>query len=179
MSVDHPQVLAFALYIRDVAGVRHEASPADLPEVVPPVARAGAATAQATAEWNAWWSRALATGPRALVELRPPAFAAFAGAPALQRLLQEHGEDARTWSEATKRDHAGHMIPPPLGQAVTEVERALGRPARPFVLRIDEVPVAGRTWRPVADAHVLVSPAVLRDPAALLPQLRPVIRRLA
>jgi hypothetical protein len=179
--VDHPQVLAIALYVRDVAGVRHDAPPADLPGVAPPVARAGAATAQATAEWNAWWSRAVATGPRALVELRPPAFPAFADAPALQLLVQEHFVDARRWSDGTGRDHAEHMMtsPPLLGELVAEVEAALGRTARPFVLRIDEVPVAGRIWRPVTDRHVLVSPAVLRDPAALHAELRPVIRRLA
>jgi hypothetical protein len=181
--VDHPQVLAIALYIRDVAGIRHEALPADLPAVVPPAARAeeSAATTQAAAEWNAWWTRTLATGPRALTELRPPSFPAFADVPALQRLLREHFDAARRWSESGKRDHADHMTSnsPPLGRWVEDVGRALGRPVAPFTLRIDEVPVAGETWRQVSDAHVLVSPALLRNPAALVTELRPAIRRLA
>lgn len=181
--VDHPQVLAVALFIRDVAGIPHEAVPAGLPAVLPPVARAGtaAATPAATAEWNVWWSRALATGPRALVELRPPAFPAFADAPALQRLLREHFQAARRWSDGTRDEHAERMTVGrlPFGELVTEVEAGLGRRAEPFILRIDEVPVVGQTWQPVSDAHVLVSPALLRDPATLFAELRPAIHRLA
>jgi hypothetical protein len=182
ISVDQPQVLAVALYVRDVAGVVQEAPFADLPEVQPPVARAGAsATAEASAEWNAWWSRALARGPRAVLELRPPDFPAFADAPALHRLLLEHFESASRWSDATGRAHAQFMMSasPPLGELVAEVERALGRRAAPFALRIDEIPVAGSIWRQVTDTHVLVSPGLLRDVPALFSELRPLIRGLA
>jgi hypothetical protein len=181
--VDHPQVLAIALYIRDATGIVQHAPPAELPEALPPVARAGAASAttEETAEWNAWWSRALTTGPRALLELRPPSFPAFAEAPALHQLLQEHFEAARRWSDGPKRDHADRMRsdPPLLGKLVAAVERGLRRRAKPFTLRIDEVPVAGPTWLPVADGHVLVSPDLLRDPAAFFRELRPVIEELA
>jgi hypothetical protein len=59
--VDHPQALAMALYVRDVAGVR------------------------GTAESNAWWSRALTEGPRAVVQLRPRTYPAFDDAPAVLR----------------------------------------------------------------------------------------------
>lgn len=180
--VGNPQVLAIALYIRDLSGVVHEASRADLPAVVPPVARAeaGSPTSDATAEWNAWWSRALATGPGAVLELQPPAFPAFADAPALQQLLQEHFEAAHRWSERTSGGLTDQMRNSlPFGELVNDVGRALGRPVSPFTLRIDEVPVAGETWRPVTDAHVLVSPALLRRPVALFAKLLPAIQKLA
>ncbi|MGY1854977.1 hypothetical protein [Modestobacter sp. SYSU DS0290] len=176
-------MLAIALYIRDVAGLVSETGPADLPGVSPPVARSEAASAPAgtRADWDAWWSRALTTGPGAVVELQPPDFPAFDAAPAVQRLLRQHFDVAVRWSSNGRRDHAEYMIGRrlPLGELVAEVELALGRPAEPFTLRIDEVPVAGRTWRRVADAHVLVSPGLLRDPTALVTELRPVVQELA
>ena len=181
--VDHPQVLAIALYIRDVAGVAHEAPPADLPGLVPPVAPNGAASAttEATAEWNAWWSHALSTGPRAAMELQPPDFPAFTDAPALRQLLNDHFEAARRWSDGATRTHADHMLrnPLPLGELVSDVERAVGRAVSPFTLRLDEVPVAGQGLWPVAPAHALVSPELLRDPDALLTELRPEVEKLA
>jgi hypothetical protein len=181
--VEHPQVLAIALYIRDVAGLPHEAPPADLPGLVPPVAPDGATSAsnEATAEWNAWWSRALSSGPRAEMELQPPDFPAFTDAPALRQLLQRHFEAARRWSDDGTRAHADHMMrnPLPIGEVVADVERGLARAAHPFTLRLDEVPVAGQGLWPVTHAHVLVSPLLLRNPDALFTELRPAVEKLA
>ena len=96
-------------------------------------------------------------------------------------MLQEHVEAAIRWSGSSKHEHADHMIrtPPPLGDLVAEVERGLRRPARPFTLRVDEVPVAGQGWWPVAHGHVLVSSALLRDHQTLLAVLRPEIEQVA
>jgi len=181
ITTDVPQVLAVALYIRDVAGVAQTASPVGLAEVVPSVTRAGTAPAlpEVTAQWNSWWARALTTGPDALEELEPPHFSTFADATALQDLLRAHLHAALRWSSEVKRSSAlatrGGL---PLGKLVSEIEHRTGRVARPFRLRLDVVPVAGRDVWTVGHAHVLMSSALLDDPELLVAKLRPAVEVL-
>ena len=182
ITIDAPQVLAVALYIRDVAGVAQTSPPVDLPEAAPPVAADETVRAlpEVTAQWNAWWTRALNTGPDALKELEPPHFPTFADAPSLQDLLRVHFDTAHRWSAELKRRGAGTIRGTlPLGELVSEVEQRVGRAARPFNLRLDVVPVAGRGIWTVAHAHMLMSSALLNDPELLLAQLRPEVELLA
>ena len=113
-------------------------------------------------------------------DLEPPHFPAFAGAPALQDLLRVHFHAALRWSSELGRSTA--QVPRgalPLGELVFEVEQRTGRVARPFSLRLDVVPVAGRQMWTMGPTHVLVSAALLNDPDLLVAQLRPVVEALA
>ena len=181
ITMDDPQVLAVALYLRDVAGVAQSATPVGLSEVVPAVTAAGTVPAvpEVSAQWNTWWTRAVATGPQALSELEPPDFPAFAGTPALRDLLRMHFHAALRWSSELGRSTAhaarGGL---PLGELVSEVEQRTGRAARPFSLRLDVVPVAGRQMWTMGPTHVLVSSALPNDPDLLVAQLRPVVETL-
>lgn len=180
VRVDAPQVLAVALHIRDVAGLAQTSPPIHLPEAAPSVATEVTVhdLTEVTAQWNAWWTRALTTGPRAPKELEPPHFPAFADAPALQDLLRVHFDAARRWSAELKRGGAGTMGTSPLGELVSEVEHRMGRAAKPFNLRLDVVPVAGRGMWTVRHAHMLMSGALLDDPELLVAKLRPEVELL-
>jgi hypothetical protein len=182
VTVDVPQVLAVALYIRDVAGVTQTSAPIDLPEAAPSVAADGTVLPlpEVTAQWNGWWTRALTIGPHALKELEPPHFPAFADAPALQDLLRVHFDDARRWSADRKRSSVGtNRSGLPLGELVSKVEQGMGRAAAPFRLHLDVVPVAGHGMWKVRPGHMLVSSALLDEPALLVARLRPEVELLA
>lgn len=180
--VNVPQVLAVALHIRDVAGVAQTSPPVDLPEAAPSVPPDGTVHAlpEVTAQWNGWWTRALTSGPHTVKDLEPPHFPAFADAPALQDLLRVHFDAARRWSAELKRSSAGTIRGTlPLGELVSEVEHRMGRPARPFNLRLDVVPVAGHGMWTVRHAHMLVSSTLLHDVELLVARLRPEVESLA
>ena len=70
--MDGPQVLAIALYLRDLAGVAQTAPPSELPQAAPSVAAHGTVQAapEVAAQWNAWWTRALLSAPHRAVRLR-------------------------------------------------------------------------------------------------------------
>jgi len=182
ITVDLPQVLAVALYVRDIAGVTQTAPPTDLPEAAPSVAAEGVVHSppEVIGQWNGWWTRALTIGPLALAELEPPHFPAFAEAPALRDLLRVHFHDARRWSAHQKRSSVrANTRGLPLGELVAAVEHGMGRAAAPFRLRLDVVPVAGHGMWKVRPAHLLVSSALLDDPALLVTRLRPEVELLA
>lgn len=69
VTVDSPQVLAIALYLRDLAGVAQTAPPSELPQAAPSVAAHGTVQAapEVAAQWNAWWTRALLSAPHRAV----------------------------------------------------------------------------------------------------------------
>lgn len=182
VEVGDRQVLAVVLYIRDAAGIAQTAAPVDLPDLAPSVRTSGTvpASPEATAQWNTWWARALTMGPRAGLELQPPNFAAFADAPALQDLLGEHFDAAQRWSsDRTRSSAAANPADLPLGDLVSEIEHRLGRAAKPFNLRLDAVPVAGRGLWTVGRQHLLVPLALLQDPDQLVTLLRPTVAVLA
>jgi hypothetical protein len=52
------------------------------------------------------------------------------------------------------------------GEVVRDLERELGRPARPFRFVFTEVRLRGEVWQPLADRHVLVSTRFMASPAA-------------
>jgi hypothetical protein len=61
---------------------------------------------------------------------------------------------------------------------VRGMERALARTARPFRLRITEIPVMGQKLWQLQPDHVLVSSALLRDSIQYQQQLIPVVEAL-
>jgi hypothetical protein len=182
ITLDSPQVLAVALYLRDLAGVAQTAPPSELPEAMPSVAAHGTVQAppQVAPQWNAWWTRALLSGPHALRELEPSDLPAFADVPELQDLLREHVRAALRWSADAGRSRGGtDRRGLPLGELVREVELGTGRTAGPFRLRLDVVPVVGDgTWT-ARHAHVLVPAGLLDEPELLVARLRPVVESLA
>ena len=182
IQVDERQVLAVALYVRDVVGIAHTAAPVGLPELAPSVRTGGTvlASPEAGADWNAWWARALTMGARAGLDLQPPHFPAFANAPALQALLQEHFDAAQRWaSDRTRSSVRASSTDLPLGDTMSEIEDRLGRAAKPFNLRLDVVPVAGRRLGTASPEHLLVPSALLQEPEQLLTLVRPAVERLA
>lgn len=186
IEVDEPQVLVVASFVRDAAGLRPEVDPANPPlepAVAPgPGGSEGDAAAAASAQWAAWWPRLLERGAAALRDLEPPDFPALAGTPALQDLVRARFDDAVAWSGDRRREHAEFARDPRRnveGDAVRAAERDLGRRARPFRLRVTELPVAGDGGWVFADDHVVVARALRRDPDAYRRWLRPVVARLA
>lgn len=164
-----------ALFVRDALAlpVGELALPGlDPPVAVPPVA--GVNRAAVAAEWPGWWADILEScryrltarpgthpdlGSYPAVETSP----ALAGRPALRAAIA-------AVTEPVQRYHAGHGFEVPSSTLVAEVvrdlERELGREARPFRFVFTEVRLRGEVWRPVADRHVLVSTRFLASPAA-------------
>ena len=187
IEVDEPQVLVIASFVRDAAGLRPEVDPA-VPPLEPPVAPGpgggeGNAVAAASAQWATWWPGLLERDAAALRDLEPPDFPALAGSPELRDLLRARFGDAVAWSNDRHREQAAlaresrrHGVE---GDVVREAERRLGRRARPFRLRVAELPVAGDGGWVLAGDHVLVARALRNDPDAYRRWLRPVVARLA
>ena len=168
IEFDEPQPLVIGLFVRDVAGLtsRH----VWLPHAEPPTPRAnGEGPEDAARQWDLWWDRALSVdwnmpGPSqeqlAPSWWIPPDFESLQSAPALQAVVARHFYDAVAWSKDRKREYVELMIGTPdprpfhrgrsRGRGLDEtrlvagLERNLGRPARPFQLRITEIPVAGK-----------------------------------
>ena len=190
ISTDQPQPLVIGLFIRDVAGVpsRH----GWLPAASPAVPRAGEQAPDAAGlQWDDWWNQALreerqaddADWPPDLSSWwTPPAFESLHAAPELQAIVAAHFFDAVRWSNARHQEHGGTMQGS-VGavvetQLVRSMERALARTARPFHLRINEIPVQGQQLWQLRPDHVLVSAALLMDTAQYRQQLLPVVEAL-
>lgn len=196
VTIDEPTVLRLALYLRDVEDLPVRTDP-PLPPLDPaprawpvwthrpmhpaPPLAPGAFDRRAGAEqWTLWWEHLLPLGDAALGELRSPAFPALAGLPAMQLLLRHHYETAIAWAEGigddprVKRDHlaAGTR----LAELVDELERAAGRPAMPFEMRITVVGVATKHAWVLSPGHVLMSHHLIADDENTLDWLR---RRIA
>ena len=190
ISTDQPQPLAIGLFIRDVAGVpSHHAW---LPPASPAVARTdGPALAAAGVQWDAWWDRTLgderkaddADWPPDLSSWwTPPAFESLDAAPELQEIVAAHFFDAVRWSNDRSQEH-GATLQSSVGalfetKLVRTMERALARTARPFHLRITEIPVLGQQLWQLHPDHVLVTAGLLRDTAQYRQRLTPVVEAL-
>ena len=190
ISSDQPQSLVIGLFIRDVAGVpsRHSW----LPPALPAVPRAGDQAPGATGlQWDDWWNQALqemrqaedADWPPDLSSWwTPPAFESLQAAPELQAIVAAHFLDAVRWSKARHLEHGATMQSSVGGlfetKSVRNMERALARTARPFHLRITEIPVDGQQFWKLRPDHVLVSAALLLDTAQYRQRLMPVVEAL-
>ena len=190
ISTDQPQHLVIGLFIRDVAGVFSRNS--WLPPASPAVPRAGdLAPDVAAQQWDGWWDQAVLEEyqmdsahwpPDLSTWWTPPAFESLHAAPELREIVAAHFLDALRWSNGRHQEHVATMHSS-VGalletKLVSTMERSLARTARPFHLRITEIPVLGqRLWQLRPD-HVLVSSALLRDTVQYRQQLRPVVEAL-
>jgi hypothetical protein len=189
ISTDQPQPLVIGLFIRDVARVPSRNS--WLPPASPAVPRAGdQAPDVAGQQWDDWWNQALreerqTDGADWPPDLRfwwtPPAFESLHAAPELQVIVVAHFFDAVRWSNDRHQEHGatmqgrGGLLETKL---VRDMELALARTARPFHLRITEIPVHGEQFWQLRTDHVLVSAALLRDAAQYRQRLMPVVEAL-
>jgi hypothetical protein len=190
ISTDQPQPLVIGLFIRDVAGVPSRNS--WVPPATPAVPRAGDQAPDAAGQqWDEWWNQALqeerqADGADWPPDLSswwtPPAFESLHAAPELQEIVAAHFFDAVQWSDDRHQEH-GATMQSSVGalfatKLVRTMERAMARTARPFHLRITEIPVQGQQLWQLRPDHVLVSSALLRDTAQYRQQLMPVVEAL-
>lgn len=201
IEIDEPQPLVLGLFVRDVAGLtsRHDW----LPHCAPAIARAnGEGLEEAARQWDLWWDNALQLDRdmegQSLAQLAaslwtPPDFESLRSTPALQAVVASHFFGAVAWSRERKREHIDLMIGSadpgrfPRGRGgrglvettlVAGLEHDLGRRARPFQLRITEIPVAGRQLWQLDRHHVLITAELLRDADEYRRQITPVVQAL-
>jgi hypothetical protein len=183
MRIEIPRSLVIGLFVRDAADLRVETE-FDVPPLAPAVERrallAPLATAVASEQWARWWEQELA---------RPPGQGPFApdprfgDGPELVDLVRACFDDASRWGTARHSEeaeaHRRGEHPDHEGDLVRAVEAETGRKARPFDLRVSELPVAGAFGQRVSATHVLVSRTLRADAEAYGELLTPVIRELA
>jgi hypothetical protein len=128
------------------------------------------------AGWLAWWQSLIElpplappfdqAHPPAALAFSPPDFPGLAGWPALQRMVTRRWRQAHDWHtarmtaglEARLHEHTR------IGQVVAELERELGRKARPFSLEFVLLPVRDEQVRPVGPERFLVPERVFDGP---------------
>lgn len=197
ISIDEPQVLRIALYLREVCRL----TPSLDPEIPPLYPRASSwpvwvrrppevqqppmtplQRAAASVQWTRWWNHALDVGAPALQELSDIGLRNFRHVPELRALLQVHYPNALRWSDAfaddprVKRDHLAPGTR--LTALVGELERAAGRSARAFELRITVIPVESKHAWVLGPDHLLITHRLVHDDENMLDWLRPQIRVL-
>jgi hypothetical protein len=163
-----------ALFVRDALALPLD-EPA-LPGLDPPVpvlSVDGVDRAAVAAEWPGWWAdileyrRYLLTAPPGThpdldsypaVETSP----ALAGRPALRAAIAALTEPVRRYQTGSDFEMPSMMV----NEVVQDMERELGRRARPFRFVFTEVRLQGEVWQPVADRHVLASTRFMASPAA-------------
>ena len=193
ISVNEPQALVVALYLREIIGLTDRTAP-EIPMLDPsaqiwpawaprpsdglapkPDPFAGLIDREQTAnEWSRWWRHALADPSVALGELRPPRFTAFAATPSLRLLLQTYHERANIWAEAISADplvKRAHSVPK---DGLEELARQASRvwQARPFRLRITVIPVRTEHAWQLAPDHILMTRHLIGDRDNVLDWLR-------
>jgi hypothetical protein len=201
IGIDEPQPLVIGLFVRDVSGLT--SSHVWLPHSVPATPRAnGEGSEEAARQWDLWWDRALlfdwtmeGQSQEQLGALwwTPPDFDSLRSTPALQAVVARHFSDAVAWSRDRKREHVELMIgtpdPRPFRRGrsgrglvetrlVADLERNLGRRARPFQLRINKIPVAGKELWQLDAHHVLLTAELLRDSDEYRRHITPVLQAL-
>jgi hypothetical protein len=163
------------LYVRDALGV---ADPSGLPRLLGTgLPDPGPADERTNWWWQRWW-----------IAILDPDEGRHAGLPSDfgeigERALSRHLDDARTWAEVASEAHgeAAERLPGghPFGHVVREREAALGRPALPFRLRIEVLPLttAGIWW--IGENAIAVDELLRADQASYALALEPIIERLA
>ncbi|WP_077489985.1 hypothetical protein [Sinomonas mesophila] len=192
ITMDTSGPMLLALYLKDSAGLNG----AGMPPIAPAqpkvretdhhqlTAHVGGVPALRR-EWEAWWGDLIRSHPEMTPELTPPGFAAFEGAPALQRSLQAHFGTALTWArerrseyerlERTREESGSTDI---LREIVEARQLEVGNEARDFSLTIIELPLAQeRAWLVDAD-KLIMSQSLLEDSGAFRSYLQPVVELL-
>jgi hypothetical protein len=193
ISVDEPWSLIIALYIREIIGISGLTAP-EIP-VLEPSSKIWPAWAprpsdgmvelpdpfnglvnreQSAREWARWWRHALAVGPAAADDLRPPRFLAFSGTPSLRTLLQLYFERANLWTESISADplvKRAHSAPRDgLEEIARQAER--GWKGKPFKLRLTVIPVMSEHAWQIAPDHILLTRRLIADRENVLDWLR-------
>jgi len=192
ITMDTSGPMLIALYIRDVAGLDGAGNPA-LSHISPQVRPADhsrltahlGGTDALRGQWEEWWETLLARHPRMEPDMTPPTFPAFAGMPALQRVLQAHFGAALTWAReqssaystmVAQRETLGSRKI--LEDLVQNREMELGRNARDFTLTIVEMPLAEeRAWFIEPD-RLIMSQHLLDNHEEFLSYVQPVVELL-
>lgn len=172
------QALAVGLFLRDIAGLRsaHAWVPPAAPTVLPgPLT----GSAEAASQWDQWWTQALA-GHESWGS--PPDFAPLSPARELRELLARYFSDAVHWSNQRKREQMRLEMDrmPDLLEThlVAELERVEGRRAKPFHLRITQIPAMGHELWQLDPHHLLVTFDLLADRDDYTQRLTPYIHAL-
>jgi len=193
IAVDEPWSLVIALYIREIIGISALTAP-EIP-VLDPSSKIWPAWAprpsdglaklpdpftgplnreQSGREWARWWRHALAVGPAASDDLRPPRFPAFGSTPSLRMLMQTYYERASLWTDSISADplvKRAHSAPRDgLEQIAREAEK--GRRGAPFQLRLTVIPVLSQHAWQLAPDHILVTRRLIGDRDNMLDWLR-------
>jgi hypothetical protein len=172
-----PEVFDIALWFRAAERIEVAAEgvvPGE-PDIEPlPEPSTGPADAAELAEgWLAWWHSLVGLPPMsdpdhapARMEFSPPDWVGLADWPALRRAVTGRWRQAYDWHRDRKLAgleaglHRGWRS----GQTVTELERELGREARPFSVDFVLLPVRDEQVRPAGADRYLVPERVYDSP---------------
>ncbi|WP_448058547.1 hypothetical protein [Cellulomonas hominis] len=178
---DLRQALVAALHVRDGLGLSVPGSPPPLVPTVPPTAPVPARSVLAD-EWGQWWHALLTMDDED--RLGPDPWLPSDELRTLRPLVDARRTESLRWAADLRR--ATHISPDgslalrarsgpePLlvTRLVAEMEREAGRPARPFVLRVDVLPVVGPWWMMPSPGHLLVGQEIYVDAHAWRSLLR-------
>jgi hypothetical protein len=132
--------------------------------------------AELAAGWLAWWQSLVdlppvsppsgQAHPPAVLAFGPPDFPGLASWPALQRVVTRRWRQAHDWHTARMKAglEAGIHGDARIGQVVADLERELGRKARPFSLDLVLLPVRDEQVRPVGPDRYMVPERVYDGP---------------
>jgi hypothetical protein len=128
--------------------------------------------AELGAGWLAWWHSLIESPPSgpadppALPAFTPPDFPGLAAWPALRRAVTRRWKQAHDWHNARMKAglEAGLHRDARTGQVVAELERELGRKARPFSLDFVLLPVRDEQVRLAGTDRYLVPERVYDGP---------------
>jgi hypothetical protein len=177
-----------ALYVRDALALSADTRPfvPSLDPAVPVFVPPGLDRAGAEREWPGWWEDILEwcrtdvrfEDPRERLRTVPVADTSpiLLKRPALRAAVAALMEPASRYQAATGMPR----VPPStvVNEVVWDLERELGRRAKPFDLVITEVRVREPMWEPLTPEHVLASQRFVES-EAVRPALREVLLPLA
>ena len=186
---DASRPVLVALYLRDALGAR---DPSGLPRMLGTGLPAAApASDLITYWWMRWWISVVE--PEARMWGVPLQEVDDAGLVVLPRegaedyiaAIRTHLDDARTWADVASRAHSetemarmrsGHDFT--LQELVREHEAELGRPSRPFRLRIEVLPFAesGIWW--IGDDAIAVDETTRYEPILYRDALAPIVAQV-
>ena len=133
-------------------------------------------TQDLTEAWLAWWQalteadtpsgRFDPANPPVALSFSPPAYPGFRDRPELGRVVAARWTEAHQWVNGRKRDglRAGLAHDSRTNQVVSDLERTLGRKARPFSLDLIVLPVREDEIRHVTGDRYLVPERVYDGP---------------
>ncbi len=164
-----------ALYLRDALGIL---DPSGLPRLLGTGLSADPAPVDEMSAWawTRWWVSVIE--PDAQVSPLPEH-----ASPAWESVVRRHLDDARTWADVAHDEYtataAARGPDDVLGEVVAEWEAAHDRPARPFRLRVEVLPLtaAGVWW--VAEDAIAVDEMLRAEPLTYRDALAPIVDRLA